>query len=173
MRNNQVTILLHRLGGAIPANYPTGKDQIIKVYSDHHTSLHVALLQAVAAATEELCEWDRSINRTNIITNADETISAKILSTKAHRRVKNEDLKSKLKFLKNKYFYIYNFEKVVIALGCSKDLWEAEERLTKVGFSAEQAHDVLHNFCHKELLWSNLEEITREIKNIEEQLNII
>jgi len=166
VRKNQISINICRYNDQVPAGYPEQR-QIINVYSDDN-NLFAALSKAYAKAVDSIEEWQHVGCRCDITTNADGTISGKMLGRRYSENYQLQYVDERLKMNKDLLFYINRSKEILNLIKNSKYKESVNKNLeAHFGFTQQQISSILRirfdMFTQEEV-----EDIKNDIDIIEE-----
>lgn len=165
MRKNQIGLSITRFGDQVPKGYPEER-MVVHIYSDSN-NLYAALSEAYAKAINVMEEWERVAVRCDISTNADESISARVLNRRYDENYQLEYYNNKLEMDKQLLGYIENAAAIIdIIKNSTKENVRANLE-EKLGYSQKEIHNILRiNFGM--MTAEDVEDIKMEIAKIEE-----
>ena len=166
MRLNQVDIYINRFGREAPKEYPADR-QCIHVYSDSN-NLFEALSMAYTQAINVIREWQPVAARTDITTNADTSLSGRLLGRSYEDDWRFEYCKERLAMQKDLLRMVEQSDQILDIIRKSRDKAEARVRLmAELNMNAEQVNSAfrirLEMFTQKEIA-----EIKEDIEKMEE-----
>lgn len=174
MRRNQISINICRYNSEVPQSYPEDH-QIISVYSDSN-NLFEALSSAYAKAVDTVAEWQPVAVRTDIVTNADGTMSGKMLGRRYSENVQLEYIDKRLTMNRDLLFYIEHSEEILSVIKNSEDKATVKKNLEEhFGFTQQQIASILRirfdMFTCEEVegIKADIAEMEEVIKNREER----
>lgn len=174
MRKNQISINICRYNDQVPQGYPEQR-QIINVYSDSN-NLFEALSSAYAKAVDTVAEWQRVAVRTDIVTNADGTMSGNILGRTYSEDIQLEYLDERLKMNRDLLYYIEHSEEILSVIKNSDDKAAVRKNLEEhFGFTQQQIASILRirfdMFTREEIedIKADIAKMEEVIKNREER----
>lgn len=164
MRKNQISLTIKRFGDQVPKGYP--KDHmVVHIYTDSN-NLYAALSEAHAKAVNVMEEWERVSVRCDIVTNTDESISARVLNRKYDENYQLEYYDNRLEMDKQLLEYIENSTAIIDVIKNSTKENVRENLEKKLGYSQKEIHNILRiNFGM--MTAEEIENIKMEIEKIE------
>ncbi len=168
MRLNQVGISIERFGKEVPKGYPADR-QRIHVYSDSN-DLFEALSVAYAQAVNVIREWQPVAARTDITTNADTSLSGKLLGRRYEDDWRLEYYSESLAMQKDLLRMVEQSDQILNIIRTSRDKAEARKRLmAELDMNAEQVNSVFR-IRFEMLTQDEIAGIKEDIEKIEQQL---
>lgn len=171
MRKNQITLTIRRFGDQVPKGYPMdGMD--VKVYADSN-NLYEALSKAYAKAINVMEEYERVGVRCDITTNADETISARLLNRRYNENSRLDYVDDCLDMDEKLLGYLERSHEIIDVIRQSTKENVRNNLMEKLGYSKSEVQDILR--IHFGMMTAedveNLKEDIARLKKVIEERN--